>query len=304
MATYSWNTKIRHDSDANFRLWGAEIQTALLAVGCTQTADTGQINWTTVTRAATNSDAGYEIYYINDSLHSTAPVYFKVYYGTAGGASAPRLKIEVGTGSNGSGTITGGNTAAIVGYNSTVTFNTDTTYTSYCGLTNGCLVLANKVGRISTNFALQGFIIARTCDSAGAANADGVMLIKCPATNSFAPQVQVCRFATPSAGWATNFGGSSSFGVWTAPLSEVTSVDENGANQMWLLFAQCLRVRPWSTLAGYRIAEITAFTTVSGVALVGSTTYTFLALDIGLGPAFASLGGGISTSYGLFVVYQ
>lgn len=81
-------------------------------------------------------------------------------------------------------------------------------------------------------------------------------------------------------------------------------MDENGANQMWLIFAQCLRVRPWSTLAGYRLAEITAFTTVGGVALVGPTTYTFLALDFAFGLPFSTLAGGISTSYGLFVVYQ
>lgn len=301
MATYSWNTKIRHDSDANFRLWGAEIGVALTAVGCTQTADTGQINWTTVTRAGANANAGYEIYYINDSLHATAPVYFKVYYGTGTGTSAPRLQIEVGTGSDGSGNITGGNTVGTAGYASNATFNTDTTYASYCCLANGCLTLVTKIGRVTANVAVQSFVIARTCDSNGAADATGILLIRGSASNTNNVTIQTCRFASPSAGWNTATGTP----LGMHPYTEATTSDENGYNQMMLVFAQCDRIRPWSTLALYRVAEITPLNTVAGVALVGSTTYTFLALDLAMGLVGIPCGASAtSTAIGLFVVYQ
>lgn len=95
-----------HSTDANFRLWGLEVNAGLAAVGLTQTSDTGQINWSTVTRSAVGVAAGYEIWQFTDSLQSTAPIVFKLEYGTGGAATTqPAAWITIGTGSNGSGTI-------------------------------------------------------------------------------------------------------------------------------------------------------------------------------------------------------
>jgi len=84
-----------------------------------QTTDTGQINWSTVTRVTTNATEninGYEIYKFSDSLQSSKPIFFKIEYGqeNAGWGNAPTnvaarpvIMVTVGTGSSGAGAITG-----------------------------------------------------------------------------------------------------------------------------------------------------------------------------------------------------
>lgn len=98
---------INHSTDAAFRVWGSAINAALAAVGLTQTSDTGQVNWTTVTRAGTNADAGYEIWRFNDTSQASRPIFLKVRYGTSSAADRVRFRIDVGEGSNGSGSLTG-----------------------------------------------------------------------------------------------------------------------------------------------------------------------------------------------------
>jgi hypothetical protein len=96
-------------TDAGFRTWAQKIHDALTAIGLTQTADTGQINLSTVTRPGSNDTAGgYEIWRFNDTLQATYPIFIKIEYGMNTVASnQPSLWITVGTGSNGSGTISG-----------------------------------------------------------------------------------------------------------------------------------------------------------------------------------------------------
>lgn len=107
MASTTWSSAPDHATDALFRSWGSGLSTALSTVGLVQTADTGQINWSTVVRAGVNSDAGYEIWRFNDTMQATVPIFVKFYYGTYTPASSLRLLVEVGSGSNGSGSLTG-----------------------------------------------------------------------------------------------------------------------------------------------------------------------------------------------------
>jgi hypothetical protein len=94
-------------TDAEFRTWGSGISGKLSTLGFVQTSDTGQINWTTVTKPAGSSTAaGYEIWRFADSLQSTAPIFFKLSYGTSGGLTSPQITLTVGTNSDGAGTIT------------------------------------------------------------------------------------------------------------------------------------------------------------------------------------------------------
>lgn len=100
---------IAHTSDATFRSWGQELSGGLQAVGLTKVACTGQIDWTTVTRAATNASAGFEVFYLNDSLHATAPIYIRIEYRTGSSSGIPAWSISIGTGVNTStGVLTGG----------------------------------------------------------------------------------------------------------------------------------------------------------------------------------------------------
>ena len=68
-------------SNANFRAWGSAISAALAAMGWTQTADTGQVNWSTVTVPAAGAYV-YEIWQPADAFQTGPTQYFlKLEYG-------------------------------------------------------------------------------------------------------------------------------------------------------------------------------------------------------------------------------
>lgn len=97
-----------HSTDAEFRTWVAGVIEGVTAVGMVQTADTGQINTTTVVKPAANTMAGYSIHRLFDTLQATAPVFMKVEYGSApGSAASPSMFITYGSGTDGAGTLTG-----------------------------------------------------------------------------------------------------------------------------------------------------------------------------------------------------
>jgi hypothetical protein len=77
-------------------------------MGLVQTGDTGQINWTTVLAPlAINTSQGYEIWRFADTMQATTPVFFKIEYGSGGAVNNPSLWLTVGSGSNGTGSLTG-----------------------------------------------------------------------------------------------------------------------------------------------------------------------------------------------------
>jgi len=149
-------------TDAEFRTWVAAIIAQLAAIGLTQTADTGQINTGTVTApVAANTAQGYTVWRFNDSLQSTTPIYFKLEFGSAAATTTPSMWITIGSGSNGSGTITG-----LIKSRTQRSFNAGTTNAinnrAFYDTTLGIL-WANWVNAVSVN----GFIalgIMRGCD--------------------------------------------------------------------------------------------------------------------------------------------
>jgi hypothetical protein len=97
-----------NNSDANFRAWGSYVAARFGAVGLIQTADTGQINWTTVTTpAGINTYQGYEVWRFADALQTSAPVFFKIQYGEGASADGPGIRLQFGSGSDGAGNLTG-----------------------------------------------------------------------------------------------------------------------------------------------------------------------------------------------------
>lgn len=174
MTTVTSSTRLRHDSDATFREWGSEFSGFLNTIGLVQTADTGQINWTTVTRPAANTEAGYEMWRFNDTQQGTSPVFLRFGYGTNANAAGPRIQLTVGTGSNGSGTITGTAPFTINNISASSTTETgDTLRNSYFCLVDGAFVWQWKNASSTRSFGMVG----RTVDSSGVADADGLMII-------------------------------------------------------------------------------------------------------------------------------
>lgn len=95
-------------TDAAFRTWGLAYNAKLAAAGLVNTADTGQVNWTTVLAAVgANTVQGYEIWRFADALQATAPIFMKVEYGSGAVAANGSIWIQLGSGSNGAGLLTG-----------------------------------------------------------------------------------------------------------------------------------------------------------------------------------------------------
>jgi hypothetical protein len=73
-----------------------------------QTSDTGQVNWTTVTKpGVANTVGGYEIWRFADSLQAANPIFIKLEYGVSSVASVPSLWVQLGVAMNGSGSFVG-----------------------------------------------------------------------------------------------------------------------------------------------------------------------------------------------------
>jgi hypothetical protein len=107
MATATSNVVCDNSSLANFKSWAQFISNFFTTAGWTQTADSGQVNWGTIASVPSSAYV-YEIWKAADSQASTTPIYVKMSYGFS--TSSPRAEIQVGTGSDGSGNITGATT--------------------------------------------------------------------------------------------------------------------------------------------------------------------------------------------------
>ena len=174
MATTTTSTSASYcTNDATFRAIGTVIGPAILAVNLIQTSDTGQINWTSVTKPTlANTVAGYEIFRFNDSLQSTSPIYIKIEYGIGNYTTTYfGFWITIGTGTNGSGTLTGNksNRFQLAGNNDS---GTRTSY--FSGDTNR-LAFVLWPPNTSTEWIVFG--IERTHDSSGTDTGDGCHIL-------------------------------------------------------------------------------------------------------------------------------
>jgi len=156
-------------TDALFRVWGKAISDALTALGITKTADTGQIDWASVTKPASASTySGYEIRQFTDTLQSSNPVIFKIQYGSGSSATYPALLITVGHASDGAGVLTGEVTADIL----VACGNTSaTSYTSWVTGDTGWFSMGLWSG--GSNLA-HTFCLERLKDTTGADTDAGV----------------------------------------------------------------------------------------------------------------------------------
>lgn len=181
-------------TDAQLREYLAAISDGLAAVGCTQTADTGQYDPATVTWADVPGTTAppylYQMWYLNDSLHATAPIYFRLVWTNTGGF---RLTTRAGTGSDGIGGVTG-DTAAYGSAASTGTGGYGTVgVTGGDGYVGVFTDLGYSTGHPTISY--NGFFLCRTTDQAGALTSDGAFLYGRPSS--------VIRNRRIDGGWVT-----------------------------------------------------------------------------------------------------
>lgn len=107
MASLIFGARLSNADTTLFRAWGSAVSTALGQM-LTRVTQTGEINWATVNApASANTFQGFEVYRLNDSLQATAPLFFKFEYGsTSTSATIPAIRLTIGKGADGAGTIT------------------------------------------------------------------------------------------------------------------------------------------------------------------------------------------------------
>lgn len=101
----TWSNKGGTSSTAELRALGAQFNAALVAAGMVQTADTGQVNWTTITWVSGAQTWGYEVWRFNDTLQATKPVFLRLTYSQPSG-NMLHLVAQVGTATDGAGNLT------------------------------------------------------------------------------------------------------------------------------------------------------------------------------------------------------
>lgn len=292
MATQAWVTDIGMQNDADFRAWGLELSTKFQAAGLVQTADTGQINWTTVTKpGASTTVAGYEVYKLNDSLDGSAPIRILIEYGTANSATQQGIWFTVGAATDGAGVITGTKSTRVIVPENAITTSGAGTYPSYCCVTEGFFGLAWKWQNANSRF-ITIVTVGRTTDNTGAITADGFYVSHSGGTGN-TEKIQCVRLASP----ATVFNDSVSHTVF--PGLPTGSALPNGDTQVYTTWGNFPDVRPLKFLCGIIRTELVNGVTFSTI-LVGTTSHTYLSLS-GTGHPVESVGSGL---YGIAMLYE
>lgn len=108
MATSTKTLTTSVADNAAFQAFCTGFKAGIIDVGLVQTSDTGQMNEATVARASTgNTNQGFHIFRFDDSLQSTNPVFIRVDYGSGTATATAAVVMQVGTGTNGAGVLTG-----------------------------------------------------------------------------------------------------------------------------------------------------------------------------------------------------
>lgn len=293
MATQTWSTVYDHSSDAGFRAWGSELATKFAAAGLIQTADTGQINWVTVTRPGVNTIAGYEIWKFPDSS-----IYFKLQYGTFTTTTAPKMTIQFGTGSNGSGTLTGQLSTATdiqISSGSTGAGSNAIARASYLCVTDDFFGLAWKTQGSLNGYAVAFVSCQKWVDSAGDPVSDG-FTVHYRGTSGTAPGTSIRSETVRTASVASTSGLSSRHVLIPYDISNSAV---GGDNQVFLHFIPQPRIMPLLFTFSHVDSELALSTTLTATP-VGATSHTYIALNTQCGTCGNASGDG----YGIAMLWE
>src|SRR3974390_2157515 len=196
------------NSAADFQAWVSGLHTMLGAAGMAQTGDTGQINPSSVAAPTTsNQPMGFEIWRFSDTLQSSVPIYIKFEYGSGapdGSGRAPGLWMTVGSGTNGSGTLTGQISQRANSSSAQVKSAGVTLPTYVCQSSDGGdLMIASNIDIASNQFGMA-FFLSRTRDQNGVCTNDGVIFSMLN-TNIVQCQTQFISATGSFGGPGTNF---------------------------------------------------------------------------------------------------
>lgn len=154
------------------RAWATDLHAALVACGWTQTGDTGQVDVTTIALPTAGTSGGYRVYYMDDALHGTTPIYMRVEFWNESVVSGFGMHVMIGFSTNGSGTINSSNKTALLTF--IVPANTvNSTWFAAGG--SGGFRLAYSLATAST---ISWCVVERTLDSTGEPTAEGLAILR------------------------------------------------------------------------------------------------------------------------------
>ena len=281
MTTQSWSTRVRHDSDATWQEWRDELITklGLLVAAGVLAADETNITPAAGARAGVNTEAGYAVYHLSDSLHATAPVYFRFGLGTGQTTTTPRIQITVGTSTNGSGVLGGTALSAITSIHGNAAQITDTARQSYMCCVAGFFGLDWKTGS-GANAGM--FFFCRTCDNDGAITATGGLARWGIGNSTQLSNCQAYRYAATAAAYTASGNNTVLAALAICPQSPAGS--QVGSDiQVFLGWTITPRVAPLFGVCGVFSSELVPGGTFSAT-LVGTTARTFLTTATTGGP--------------------
>ncbi len=273
MATNFYDTILESTTDAQFRSWGLAFHNSLIAVGITNTADSGQIDFATVTIPGAGTSAGYKIYRFNDALQASAPIFFRIDYGIdASGAAVPQMWVQVGIATDGAGTLTtlfsdvlrpmckgGAIDSLVTPYITYMCYNT----------TLGALTVGWKLGSNGLHATGRGFLaIGRSSDSSGAPTNTGATIYTFG--QSTLADAQSLRFASVA-------GAFTRHNNYCVVVGDVIGTVTAGAVQASICWAHYPRVEPINWLAGVVTDEFPRGVEFEAT-LVGAVPRTYVAL--------------------------
>lgn len=264
MTTNAFSTVFDHSGDAGFRAWGSEFSASLAAVGLVQTADTGQINWVTVTRPAINTAGGYEIWRFADSTY-----YLKFEYGTGGVLTTPQMWITVGTGSNGSGTLTGQLSTRSIFTALTPPTSTITAYPSHMCAVADAFSVSWKEGGVSGGMVAGYLVIGKTVNGSGGAITTGVGILRHTGSAQVSPSIQSVRNVATA---ATYNDVTTNIVVPGDPNTSSTA--STGNSQAYQIPINVPDVLPFNWACTVLLTEAPRGNTIA-VAMVGVATRTY-----------------------------
>lgn len=252
------------NTDPTFQDVCTKIDTNILGFGWQNSADTGQITPASVTHPSSNTDAGFRMYNTNDGLTTW---YLKVTFGLDG-SNKFRLKLQLGTGTNGSGTLSGQTSSIAV------------LAASGLAASSTQLAMAGDAGRLtiviggitsSSSQVSYGIAIGRTVDTSGSANSTGMEIFVKTTDNSVSTVWQQC---VPASGTIPSAEGSGFRCVFTAATSAlIGSTLRYGHPFTW---AESTTNNPTLCAMLWAKNDYTAGAATTKALTLYSTTHTFL----------------------------
>lgn len=290
MTTSSVSSVLAHVAAADFRLWSKQISDQLAAVGLTKTADTGQIDFTTVAFPGTGVVGGYEIWRFNDTLQATFPIFLKIEYGTSGsGSNYPGMWLTVGSGSNGAGTLTGVMLNRVAhGRATTLSGSPTVSYASY-NTAIGFLGFAGWLsGSAGAPYGYLPFMVMRPVDDTGAPTAEGIVTYYLSATSFVSSVYSAVSGSVVMAG---------NIAYTLVPSNAVSSVVGTDV-QLFRHFCGLPRVRHLPGICTYFDAEISRGTQFPATLVGTQRTY------VALGNGFSGASQAAATAHVPAMVYE